>query len=291
VWLKDDSINKYSGTHKDRLAWEVVVLYRNFLLAKKRGQLKGFLPTFSIISSGSAAIAIGRMLEAYNLPELHALVDANLDAKIYEAIKKSNCRVFKTDLKIKPLSTEEILALTDNNDGFDLTSNQGVGLEIGNYDWMSYEILNSSPEYCFIPYGTGSLYEKVLEINKLEVAYAKKDRRFKGNANTLRSCNFMGVTTKYPNSKADKLFAHHLPFPKINDEWIKFYVVSGFCGPETGIYLIKENFLDKAMDIAASQGINCEPSGIAGLGLMLQMQDKLPKNKKMLIINTGKTKL
>lgn len=45
------------------------------------------------------------------------------------------------------------------------------------------------------------------------------------------------------------------------------------------------------MDIALSQGINCEPSGIAGLALMLQMEEKLPKDKKMLIVNTGKTKL
>lgn len=291
VWLKDDSVNKYSGTHKDRLAWEVVVLYRNFLLAKKNKQLKGPLPTFSIISSGSAALAIGRMLRAYGLPKLHVLVNFNLDRKIYNAIRNSHCRVFETDLRLKPLSPDEILSLTDNNDGFDLTSNQAVGLEIGNYDWMSYEILNNSPEYCFVPYGTGSLFEKVLEVNKLEVAYAKKDRRFKGDIRILRHCNFMGATTKYPDSKADKLFAHHLPFPKIDDEWIRFYKASGFCGQETGIYLIKENFLDKAMEIATSQGIYCEPSGIAGLALMLQMEDRLPKNKKMLIVNTGKTKL
>lgn len=199
--------------------------------------------------------------------------------------------MFETDLRLRPLSPNEILSLTDNSDGFDLTSNQAVGLEIGNYDWMSYEILNNSPEYCFIPYGTGSLFEKVLEVNKLEVAYGKRDSRFKGDIKVLQNCNFMGVTTKYPNSKADKLFAHHLPFQRINDDWIRFYKTSGFCGIETGIYLIKENFLDKAMEIATSQGINCEPSGIAGLALMLQMEDKLPKNKKMLIVNTGKTKL
>lgn len=45
------------------------------------------------------------------------------------------------------------------------------------------------------------------------------------------------------------------------------------------------------MEIAVSQGINCEPSGISGLALMLQMQENLPKDKKMLIVNTGKTKL
>jgi len=290
VWLKDESVNKYSGTHKDRLAWEVVILYRNFLLAKQRGQLVGNLPIFSIISSGAAAIAIGRMLRDYSLPHLKVMVDKNMNIKIYEAIKKSRCEVFKTDLSRKPLTPLEILILTKNENGFDLTSNQGVGLEIGNYDWMGYEILNNSPEYCFIPFGTGTVFEKVLELNKLEVGYQKHDPRFQGNVEILRNCNFMGVTTKNPQSKADKLYAHHLPFPKINEEWIEFYKRSGFCGSETGIYLIKEEFLDEAMKLAESQGINCEPSGISGLALMLQMKKQLPKNNKMLIINTGKTK-
>src|SRR5450631_4162314 len=53
IWLKDESVNKYSGTHKDRLAWEVIILYRDFLIAKKLGRFHGPLPVFSIISSGS----------------------------------------------------------------------------------------------------------------------------------------------------------------------------------------------------------------------------------------------
>lgn len=222
VWLKDDSINKYSGTHKDRLAWEVVILYRNLLLAKKRGQTKGSLPIFSIISSGSAAIAISRMLKDYGLPRLKVLVDRHIDSKVHESIKKSHCEVFKTDLSRKPLTPLEILVLTHNENGFDLTSNQAVGLEIGNYDWMSYEILNNSPDYCFIPFGTGGLFEKVLEVNKLEVGYQKHDPRFRGNVKILRNCNFMGTTSKNPDTKADKLYAHHLPFPKIDEEWIEF---------------------------------------------------------------------
>jgi len=291
VWLKDDSINRYSGTHKDRLAWEVVVLYRNFLLAKKTGQQKGPLPKFSIISSGSAAIAIGRMLKDYGLPQLKVLVDKKLDPKIFDAIKKSHCEIFVTDLSKKPLSAHEILALTKNKNGFDLTSNEGVTLEIGNYDWMSYEILNNSPDYCFIPFGTGILFSKVLEINKIEVERKKHDPRFHGSVNILRNCNFMGATTKNSKSKADKLYAHYLPFLRIDEEWLKFYKLSGFCGPRTDIYTIKERYLDKAMKIAENQKINCEPSGIAGLALMLQMKKSLPKNKKYLIVNTGKTKL
>lgn len=101
----------------------------------------------------------------------------------------------------------------------------------------------------------------------------------------------MGATTKNPKSKADKLYAHYLPFLRIDDEWLRFYKLSGFCGPMTGIYTIKEKYLDEAMKIAESQEINCELSGIAGLALMLQMKNSLSKNKKYLIVNTGKTKL
>ena len=37
IWLKDESINS-TGTHKDRMAWEIVVTYKSFLLTKKTGQ-------------------------------------------------------------------------------------------------------------------------------------------------------------------------------------------------------------------------------------------------------------
>ena len=106
----------------------------------------------------------------------------------------------------------------------------------------------------------------------------------------LRTCNFIGVTTNNPKTKADRLYSPHLPFIHYDEQWIQLYKHAGFCGSESDVHLVKESFLDEAMKIAESQGINCEPSGIAGLALMLQMKNKLPRNKKMLIVNTGKTK-
>lgn len=101
----------------------------------------------------------------------------------------------------------------------------------------------------------------------------------------------MGATSNNPKTKADKLYAHFLAAPMIEEDWLRFYKRSGFCGPRTDVYFLKEKYLDEAMRIAKSQGINCEPSGVAGLALMLQMKNSLPRNKKMLIVNTGKTKL
>jgi threonine synthase len=39
-----------------------------------------------------------------------------------------------------------------------------------------------------------------------------------------------------------------------------------------------------------SQGINCEHSGAAGLAYLLENKNKLPKDKKYLVVNTGKGK-
>ena len=48
-------------------------------------------------------------------------------------------------------------------------------------------------------------------------------------------------------------------------------------------------FIEDALDIARKHSIRCEPSGIAGLALLLQMKDELPADEKILIINTGST--
>ena len=289
VWLKDESHNP-TGTHKDRMAWETVATYRDFLLAKKRGQIKGPLPQLSIISSGSAAFAIQLQLRKYNLPSLKVLIDANLDSKITTVLKRIGCEIYETDLGKKPFNWREILTLTHNPDGFDITSNEALDPTTRFYDWLSYEIINNSPDYCFIPFGTGNLYENILNINKKEVSTQNHDLRFKGNLEVLRRCNFFGATTNNPKSKADKLYSPHLPFVHYDEQWIRLYRYAGYCGPESNVYLLKENFLNKALEIADKNKISCEPSGIAGLALMLQIKNKLSKNKKMLIVSTGKTK-
>ncbi len=291
VWLKDESKNP-TGTHKDRMAWEMVVTYRDFLLAKKIGQIKGPLPHMSIISSGSAAIAIQNQLRRYKLPNLKVLIDTNfIEPALLKALKKMKCEIYETDLAKKPLDWKEILILTYNQNGFDITSNEALDPTTRFYDWLSYEIINNSPDYVFIPFGTGNLYENVLNITKKETSTKIHDPRFKGDINKLRNCNFLGATTNNPKSKADKLYSPHLPFVHYDEQWIRFYRRAGFCGPQSGVHLIREEFLDKAIDMITSQGVNCEPSAMAGFALMLQMKNKLPRNKKMLVVSTGKTKI
>lgn len=289
VWLKDESVNP-TGTHKDRMAWEIVVTYRDFLLAKKRGRLKGDLPHMSLISSGSAAIAIQTMLNTYTLPALKVLVSDDMPTKTITELKNLGCDVHITDLNKKAFKWEEILSLTQNPEGIDVTSDQSLGPTTRFYDWMSYEIINNSPDYCFVPFGTGHLYENILNVNKKEMESGKHDPRFSGDVQTLRTCNFMGATTTNPKSKAAMLYSPHLPFAHFSRQWIVSYKMAGYCGSKSDVYAVDERYFKQAMQLAHEQNIACDESGIAGLALMLQMSPKLPKDKKMLIVNTGKAK-
>jgi len=289
VWLKDESKNP-TGTHKDRMAWEMVVTYRDFLLAKKDGLAGDKLPQMSLITSGSAGIAIQTMFKRFGLPNLKVLVDIDLPEESVRYLENSGCEVYKADLSRKPLNWKEILEFTDNPYGLDVTSNEALDPLTRYYDWLSYEIINQSPEYCFVPFGTGNLYENVLKINKREVLSSCHDPRFSGDVKTLRKCSFIGATVNDPKSKADKLYAPHRPFTIFDEQWLKVYLLSGVCGADSNIYILQEKYLDQAIAVAEENKICCEPSGIAGLGMLLQMKEKMSRNAKILIVDTGKTK-
>lgn len=111
-----------------------------------------------------------------------------------------------------------------------------------------------------------------------------------GTKKTLQKTSILGAITSYAKSKADKLYAPFLPFANYSKQWIKFYRYTGLTGEMSEVYNLQEKYLDKAIKIAREQGLECEPSGIAGLGLLLQIKNKIPKDKKILIVNTGKTK-
>lgn len=291
VWLKDESFNQ-TWTHKDRMAWEIVVTYREFLLAKQRWQLTWNLPSMSIISSGSAAIAIQTQLKKYKLPDLKVLVDFNTDIKIVEKLISLWCELYKTDLSKKKLDWNDILRLTNNIWGFDITSSDALSPTTVFYDWLSYEIINNSPDYCFIPFWTGNLYENILNINRFEVTAFQSDPRFSWNIEKLRRCNFMWATTNDPNSKAaSKLYSPHLPFVHFWEQWIWLFRYSWFCWNESNVYVIQEKYLDKAIKYSKKNKIKCEASWIAWLALFFQMSKSIPKDKKILIVNTWKCKI
>lgn len=290
VWLKDESVNP-TGTHKDRMAWEMVVTYRQFLTSKTRERWIRKLPELSILSSGSAAFAIQFRLKEYGLPSLRVLMDARSDQRIVQVLRDMGCRIFRSNLSRGVLTWRDILRLTRNPHGFDVTSNTAFDPTLRFYDWMSYEILASRAAYVFVPYGTGQLYENILNIAKREVSSARHDPRFSSTPTIVRRCHFLGATTSNPKTKADKLYAPYLPFAGYNEQWIRYYQYAGFCGRESAVHTFTERSLDAAIHIAKANGVTAEPSGIAGLALLLDRRRTIPHGAKVLIVNTGHTKL
>lgn len=286
VWLKDESVNP-TGTHKDRMAWEMVVTYKQFLNTKKRAAWIRKLPELSILSSGSAAFAIQYRLRKYGLPDLRVLMSRTSDPRTVSALQAIGCRVYLHSLAERILSWRDILKLTHNPFGFDVASNAAFDPTLRFYDWMSYEILAIRADAVFVPYGTGQLFENILNITKREASSSVHDPRFVSTPRQIIRCNFYGASTTNPKTQAEKLYAPFLPFAEYTEQWIRYYQYAGFCGKESGVYIFQERFLNQAVDLAQKLGISAEPSGIAGLALLLQWKNRLPRNKKYLIINTG----
>jgi threonine dehydratase len=281
VWIKDESTNP-TGTHKSRMAWEV-------LIKAKRYKIK----EVSIISSGSAAAAIQHFFNLYKVnTRLKVLMDYNISKQIKDSLRKMGCEIYETDLSKQSLTGNQIKELTNNKEGVDITYREILDRYNDNYyDWLSYEVLNENPSYCFVPFGTGDLFVNIMIIAEREFnnRIYKHDPRYYGDMRKTGSCNFMGATTHDAKSSMDKLFSYYLPSLDDYQFYINSLIQNGRIGNLSGILEVDEHFISEALDIARKHNVRCEPSGVAGLALMLQMRDELPKDEKMLIINTGST--
>ncbi|MEL6865940.1 MAG: PLP-dependent lyase/thiolase [Bacteroidota bacterium] len=291
VWLKDESYNP-TGTHKDRMAWEVVIFYRNFLAKTALSGQIAKIPQLSLISSGCAAIAIQSQLRYYNLPSLKVIVDKKMKDDLKSAMMKIGCEVYEYDLSAAELDSEKILQITENENGRDLT----FGGDLDNvravyYDWLSYEILNQSPDYCLLPFGSGGLFDNLMSICQKEIDRAPQhSRRFFGNQDMLRNCHFIGATTFDPQSQLDKLYSPFNTAEEFNGR-LGQYISQGYCGRQSRVWELEEDHVASAVQLAMHQRIQTEPSGIAGLALLLQLRSQIPKDKKILIVNTGRLKI
>src|SRR6478735_5225478 len=281
VRLKDESTNP-SGTHKSRMAWEVVIKAKRYHIKE-----------ISLISSGSAAMAIQYFFNLYGVSTvLKVLVDYKMNPEIKKHLIDMGCKVYETDLSKKPLTGKEIKELTENTTGIDITYREVLDRYNDNYyDWLSYEVINESPDYCFIPFGTGDLFVNILIIAEREFnnRIFKHDPRFKGDINAISQCNFIGATTHSASTKLDKLFSYYLPSLKDYNDYLASLISNNRIGHASGILDVEEEYIEEALGIAQDQHIKCEPSGIAGLALLLQNKNDVARDAKILIVNTGCT--
>jgi Pyridoxal-phosphate dependent enzyme len=286
VTIKDESSN-WTGSHKDRMAWEIVVHYRNLIRQRIAEQLPPTLPSASIISNGSAAVAVQSALRWFGLPDLHVLVDEAASPEIAERLETIGCSVFATDLESQELDSQSILELTENLDGFDITRRDYVDANrVKYYDWLSYEILNLSPRHVFVPVGTGDLLHNIARILRTELARGTPDPRLDVPLATLWGINLIGATTEDPNSSMDKLYAKFRPPLDRVKDYLREQREAGYFGPLSQVRNVADDRVELALSWAATNNIRTEPSGIAGLGLLLEMNQEISQ-EKVVIVNTG----
>ena len=67
------------------------------------------------------------------------------------------------------------------------------------------------------------------------------------------------------------------------------------CGNLSRVIVVKEKYLESAIEIAKYFNINFEPSALSGLGLFFQLADNnnihIKASEKIIIVNTGKCKV
>lgn len=296
LWYKDESINP-NGTHKDRMAWEIYLWYDNEI--KKQINTPGkkiSLKSLSLISSGSAAFSVQSILKKRGLPNLRVLMDKNTNPKLISFLKKSECKVYLDNLNKKEYSSEEILDKTDNDNGLDLTYSPifDASREVY-YDWLSYEVLNQNPNWVFIPFGTGDLYKNIVIRNSKELDKKVYSKRFFGDKKILMKCNFVGAANTRKSSKMKMLYSafQDKTINQTNSNILDPLIIKGSCGDLSSVEIVREKYIDTAIEISNYFNITCEASGISGLALFLQFIDKnriiINSNDKIIIINTGKS--
>lgn len=286
IWLKDESGNP-NGTHKDRLATSVLDLYFKCLYARGLEENQSVdLPQFSLISAGNAAVSIGTILKENGLPMLKVLVDENMDKPRIDHLTSSGCQVFKANLFRKPFSIEDILELTENPFGIDLTSYSNL-FEINNaYESLANMILTKKPDVIISPYGTGGLFSAICNAiwDQFEKMMGERKSNPENN-NHFSPYSVIGVTS-FKNSRADKIHSSFSPFDN-NGHRVSFYKSVGVLANDSAISCIEDLFIDKALEVLTAHNINAEPSGAAALAYLIKYKDRFDKNKRYVIINTG----
>jgi hypothetical protein len=289
ILIKDESYNP-TGSHKDRMAWEIVKHYKKLIRDRKSSaSISQELPAASIISSGSAALSIQLMLHQFSLPDLRVLYDQKrTDPRIISRLRSVGCILYPHDLNTRELTSEDVLELTENPRGFDITAR--TLLDPGKrkyYNWLSYEILNQSCTHIFVPVGTGDLFVNLLTILRDEILDITNDERLHVGVNDITDINIYGATSDDPKTRMDKLYAPYRPTLQEARELVKNCKAQNICGSESGIYSVDEKYVGQAMKIARQYSLATEPSGMARLALFLSKRDEIPIDSPVLVINTG----
>ncbi len=297
VLLKDES-ELPTGTHKARRAWEKIVDYKGVIKERLGRDGPLWLPSYSIISSGSDAAALQYFLRQFNLPDLRVVMDeARAKEDVIGRLEQLGAIVFPVDLEERELTSEDVLKVTRNYpDGIDATSWDITTADRNTYyDWLAYEILNLAPRHIFVPVGTGELFSNLAFVIHRHVCERAWDERLSA---PIQQINIYGATSENPNSKMVMLYAKWRPVLRRLRETLSDFKAAGSLGEQSGVFIIEDELAEAALLAVQRQAlapevrslysaIRSDVSGIAGLALYLQRADQIPPDETVVVVNTG----
>ncbi|MBI4148726.1 PLP-dependent lyase/thiolase [Candidatus Woesearchaeota archaeon] len=301
VLIKNEAVpSNPTHTIKDRSAWEIAALYRDFArllyMRTKTGNDSKLdaipVPRFSVLTAGNAGRALAHVFHRYGLPPIKLLIDENISAERLGSLKQLWADIYCVDLKAQSLTPFDIKALTNNSQGIDLTSVMTLEPHAVFYDWHVHEAFNESPDEIYVPYGSGRLFENYLtwqERTLRAASQGQRDPRLQVSATTVITMDILGAEPLLPTSRADKLTKPWHPFLILEKDDMSALQVLGATGSNTGVYGVLEEKIRDA-DTIMNRFCPAEPSAAAGLALYMQRCDagRVDPHKKVLIINTGK---
>lgn len=296
VLLKDES-ELPTGTHKARRAWEKIVGYKTVIKERLANGGPMWLPAYSIISSGSDAVALQFFLRQFGLPDLRVVMDqARAKEDVLSRLEQLGAQVFPVDLEEHELASDDVLRLSKNTDGIDATSWDITTADRNTYyDWLAYEILNLSPQHIFVPVGTGELFSNLAFVIHRHLCERAWDERLSA---PIQQVNIYGATTENPNSKMVMLYAKWRPVLRRLRETLSDFKRAGALGEASGVFAIEDELAERALlqiqrqalplETRALYGaIRSDVSGIAGLALYLQRAHEIPEDETVVVVNTG----
>lgn len=299
VHIKDESdpVSNPTNTVKDRAAWELTTIYRDYARNLYRQAREGIVngnigslvvPRLSSITAGNVGRAISHSFEKYGLPPLKILVDKSIPKDRLKILKGLHADIYMVDLSERELTDQDIKILTNNEDGIDLTSLTVIEPHVVFYDWHVHEAFNKNPGEIYVPYGSGRLMENYISWQQRNAR--EQDPRLKVPVGKLTNMSVLGAEPIKKDSVADKLTKDYNPFTIFHDRDLSALRTVSWTGRDTGVYGTHEERIRQAYDMLTRNGIQAEPSACAGLALYLQRFDegKVDQRKKSLVVSTGR---
>ncbi|OGL34722.1 hypothetical protein A3F65_03445 [Candidatus Saccharibacteria bacterium RIFCSPHIGHO2_12_FULL_47_16b] len=303
VFVKNeaDRMSNPTGTIKDRAAWEIATVYRDFAISLMTKIRAGLLtkkeletipvPRFSVITAGNEGRALANCFEVYDLPPPKLLIGNKTNTRVLEKLLELRADIYSADLS-QPLDPETIRLSTNNPGGIDITSIKPIEPWSVFYDWHVHEAFNLSPNRIYLPYGSGRLMENYLTWQVRSVrneVEGRRDPRLKVPIADVVTIDIFGAEPAEASTIADKLFAPCRPFALYTNEDTSTTTRLALGGDSSSIVKVPEPDIVSAYGLLNAYGIPAEPSGAAGLALYINhfQRGLVRPEEKVLVVNTG----